>query len=431
MDTLVGFSDEFGESLRRKRFITNLFSGVVESFGYEPVAVPIIERAEAYNPSIIGLSPWPEWNPNGCFFFEIENYDTTYEAPVSKSSALLIPEGTLSITRWLGAKLSDNNTKNTLPVRVYYNLQCFRNELISTLNTGKRRSFSQFGVEILGSNKIEADLEQIILAYESLKKLTDGEMKIVLRVSCNELFLSIANKSGLNHIKRVKAKELLDTIAECKAGKDVERLPSARMGLEELLSEIQSRDIKYIWDYVIDRPAGLITNRDLLLLNDFGPDAMKRLSVISSLLTSNGMPCEVDFCVVRSHEYYTGITFEIDLIGSRKRYVEVGGGGRYDRLLGNFTPPDGPKSVPCVGFAFGVDRLQSALINEGKLVSSKKLFSNYDLAESDNIEQRNLGDFGDNIDISSATTVVQAYLNTVKTLSNERKEKRISIRFNT
>jgi histidyl-tRNA synthetase len=42
--------------------------------------------------------------------------------------------------------------------------------------------------------------------------------------------------------------------------------------------------------------------------------------------------------VARSHECYIGFTFEFDLLGRDSRDVEVGGGGRYDRPLGNRSP---------------------------------------------------------------------------------------------
>ncbi len=61
--------------------------------------------------------------------------------------------------------------------------------------------------------------------------------------------------------------------------------------------------------------------------------------------------------MVRSHEYYTGIAFEIDVLGETDVFVEVGGGGRYDRLVAHFVPEGTVPTVPATGFAFGVERL--------------------------------------------------------------------------
>jgi ATP phosphoribosyltransferase regulatory subunit len=63
-----------------------------------------------------------------------------------------------------------------------------------------------------------------------------------------------------------------------------------------------------------------------------------------------------DFGLVRNIGYYTGAVFEVydPALGA-----PIGGGGRYDELLGRFG-----RKLPAVGFALGVDRLHIALAGE-------------------------------------------------------------------
>jgi ATP phosphoribosyltransferase regulatory subunit len=63
-----------------------------------------------------------------------------------------------------------------------------------------------------------------------------------------------------------------------------------------------------------------------------------------------------DLGLVRSIGYYTGAVFEVydPALGA-----PIGGGGRYDELLGRFG-----RSLPAVGFALGVERLHIALAGE-------------------------------------------------------------------
>jgi ATP phosphoribosyltransferase regulatory subunit len=63
-----------------------------------------------------------------------------------------------------------------------------------------------------------------------------------------------------------------------------------------------------------------------------------------------------DLGLVRNIGYYTGAVFEVydPALGA-----PIGGGGRYDDLLGRFG-----RSLPAVGFALGVDRLHIALAGE-------------------------------------------------------------------
>ncbi|MCR4283481.1 MAG: ATP phosphoribosyltransferase regulatory subunit, partial [Bauldia sp.] len=78
----------------------------------------------------------------------------------------------------------------------------------------------------------------------------------------------------------------------------------------------------------------------------------------------------VDPSVVRGLEYYTGAVFEAELLaqipnekGQPVVFGSVGGGGRYDGLVGRFTGDD----IPATGFSIGVSRLQAALSALGKL----------------------------------------------------------------
>jgi len=74
--------------------------------------------------------------------------------------------------------------------------------------------------------------------------------------------------------------------------------------------------------------------------------------------------------VVRGLEYYTGAVYEIELSfpitdegGAPVRFGSVGGGGRYDGLVGRFRSED----VPATGVSIGVSRLAAALAHLGKL----------------------------------------------------------------
>jgi histidyl-tRNA synthetase len=74
--------------------------------------------------------------------------------------------------------------------------------------------------------------------------------------------------------------------------------------------------------------------------------------------------------VVRGLEYYTGPVFEAELLfeipnekGQPVVFGSVGGGGRYDGLIGRFRGED----TPATGFSIGVSRLQAALAALGKL----------------------------------------------------------------
>ncbi len=110
----------------------------------------------------------------------------------------------------------------------------------------------------------------------------------------------------------------------------------------------------------------------LLGKSDIGAQGAEELLQIEDLARDAGYGPDrirIDPSVVRGLEYYTGPVFEADLTfetrdekGHPVRFGSVGGGGRYDGLVGRFRP----ENTPATGFSIGVSRLFAAL----KLVSS-------------------------------------------------------------
>lgn len=421
MDVVTGFNDRFGQELRIRRFLSNNFSQCAEKFGYEPLAVALVENAEAYDEKVVGASPWPEWDSRGCFYFNIRNYQDSYSDEPETRDVLLIPEGTVSVTRWLGNRLSkeDPNVVQNLGIKVYYDLDCFRNEVVSSLNAGKRRQFSQFGIEILGADSVASDIEPLLVARNTLTTIGVPQNSVVFRLSTNRMFLELANLTTLSESDKVIVKEGLDTIAECKAGKGASRYETQVQELTSFLSS-KTTDEKVLaaWDYIIHREVKPIVDEDYERLSILSSSNLDYLRDVESSLMKHSINVEIDLCVVRSHEYYTGFTFEIDLIGDQgERYVEVGGGGRYDRLLSNFVPDNFPSVIPSTGFAFGVERLMDSLKKAGYLnINSHAMSEFYDFSEEGHVEKINLIQ-QDNIEESC-----NEYLDTVDGLLNKQNE---------
>lgn len=416
MQTIAGFTDRHAGELRRRRFLAASFARVAESFGFEPLEVPIVENADAYDERVVGLSPWPEWNPKGVFELAIPRYLDSYDSDEGHDRAVLIPEGTLSVTRWLASQLKgspDPAGSSELPRKIYYEVACYRNELLNTLGAHKGRQFTQFGIEVLGSGDLLSELETISIAAEGLRSIGVRDTAIGFRISSNGLYSGLASASGLDHRASIVLKELLDTIAECKAGKRPERLDPT---ICELLQLLDANDVPAamaeVWQYIVDRPFGPVSARDLELLGAY-TEHLQRIDQIAKAVADLGVRVDVDFCVVRSHEYYTGVTFEIDLVSEDgSRAVEVGGGGRYDRLMGNFLEDAPGAIVPCAGYAFGLERLSHALEMAGQ----------FDIEQSG----AHLGDeAAPALDLDELSAA--AYVASVHSLRDRRLQERLSV----
>ncbi len=119
--------------------------------------------------------------------------------------------------------------------------------------------------------------------------------------------------------------------------------------------------------------------RELFGKNATSREGLDELQQIADACFAAGYDLDrirVDMSVVRGLEYYTGAVYEAELLaeipnekGQPVVFGSVGGGGRYDGLVGRFQKEE----VPATGFSIGVSRLQAALSALGKFDTSAAL----------------------------------------------------------
>ena len=152
---------------------------------------------------------------------------------------------------------------------------------------------------------------------------------------------------------------------------------------DELL-KVNPTNRKYDWSFGLD----ILGEVALVFeMNDKLAEGIRELAEIETALQAGGytdivteaewsskssepIRIQIDPSVVRGLEYYTGAVFEAELLaeipnetGQPVVFGSVGGGGRYDGLVGRFMK----ENVPATGFSIGVSRLQAALSALGKL----------------------------------------------------------------
>lgn len=354
---IEGTADIFGTHLRKLDFLFRKFTDVITRYGFEQLEVPIIERASSFSEEIIGKSPWPEWDKRGCFYLQINNYSQSFNNLNKTIDALLIPEGTISVTRWLG-KYIESLPDAPLPLKIYYKLPCFRNELIDSLNESKRRQFNQFGIEILGTKKITSDVEIIYLIKRLLVEVGVKSNQIRVRISDVGIFNKLICECAINHYDSILLKEAMDTIAECRAGKKPERQITHENNFNKVLKKYSlTLSQQMMWATILNHSTGNITTEMYEVFPENYKCFLDELTLLCNELKNNDVNSILDLCVVRSHEYYTGISFEVDVITDNVGFIEIAGGGRYDKLVGNFVSDSKYDVIPSTGFAFGMERV--------------------------------------------------------------------------
>lgn len=346
-----GFYDVFDDEAWLENIVSQTLTNLHYMHGYKLLKLPIIERKSSFSKEVVGSSPWPEWNAKNCIPVAIDDYNSGY-VKVGTLDGLLIPEGTVSVARWLSTLVEDQ--EDVLPLKIMYNCPCFRNESIESLIDGhKLRQFDQFGMEILGSSSFHADVETMMLIVEGLNYLGVSKGDILVRLGDVRLFSLLAVTTGLGESDTIRAKELLDRIAETRAKGDdvrgfIEQIHQL-VGHEHLDSKLRTA-----WDDLITTSGHYSSVKNISsVLPEEQVTYLKRLSQV---LEGLGIQSIIDLAVVRSHEYYTSVVMEVDVSTDNYNVIEIAGGGRYDRLISPFTADDHPP-IPAIGYAYGLQRV--------------------------------------------------------------------------
>ena len=224
----------------------------------------------------------------------------------------------------------------TPPLRFCYLAHCYRAVLPSR---GQPRELLQAGIELLGSPAPEGTAEALTVLCHAL----DATGLADYRVGLGDTSLFPALMAGVGIPEPTRA-ELLEALVRRDFVELERRLGDAGLPAphaELLLSVPQRRGgpeaLEDLPGPAADAVAGMRAVYELL-----DPEVAGRVIF--------------DFGLVRNLGYYTGAVFEVydPALGA-----PLGGGGRYDDLLGRFG-----RSLPAVGFALGVDRLHIALAGE-------------------------------------------------------------------
>jgi ATP phosphoribosyltransferase regulatory subunit len=219
------------------------------------------------------------------------------------------------------------------PIRLCYAGEVFRN-----FQSGGRTPFEswQIGAEIFGNDRLEADVEVLLVAIEALQRLGVGDFQISLGHAgflagvIEELGIDAASAAELRDAVDSRNRErLARRLAECAGSAAAQFTEFFHLtGGGDALKRARAQTANAVVHAALD---------DLEHLMD-----VARTLKIEPFLTA-------DFGDVSALDYYTGMTFKIYSPGVG---AEVASGGRYDALLRSFGADE-----PAVGFQFNVDRL--------------------------------------------------------------------------
>lgn len=285
----------------------NVMRRIFQSYGYQEIRFPIVEKTELFKRSIGEVTD----------IVEKEMY--TF---VDKNQEILTlrPEGTACCVRaGIEHGLIYNQTQ-----RLWYTGPYFRHE---RPQKGRYRQFHQYSAEVFGLPGPDIDAELIMMSAAILDKLG---IKSFTKLQLNSL--------GSIESRKAYRKTLIEYFTDHKNQLDEDSKHRLHKNPLRILDS-KNPDMQKI---IANAPK---------LLSHLDDESLKHFETLQEYLTHAGLSFEINECLVRGLDYYTKTVFEwvTDKLGAQG---SVCGGGRYDRLVEQL----GGKPTPALGFSFGMER---------------------------------------------------------------------------
>ena len=200
---------------------------------------------------------------------------------------------------------------------------------------GRYRQFVQCDIDIIGDDSVLAEIELLNASLAALDAL--GLSKAVIRVNHRELLLSLLDSFGVKEADRSSALITLDKLD--------------KIEVTGVVTELRER----LGDGVADKAKAWLLAADLTVP-----------AVLSPLFSAvDEKRLRFDPTLVRGMGYYTGTIFEIEMPGEGSA---IGGGGRYDGMVGKWLGTDVPAVGISIGFERVVDLVETAAPTNGVLL---------------------------------------------------------------
>ena len=313
----VGMATILPHAAKQVRRLEEQLLAQVNRWGYDEIILPTFEYLDVLAP---GLEP------------ELIEHCYQFVDRTTGRTLLLRPDATAQIARTVAMGL----TGTTLPLRLSYRTSVFRYQ---REHAGRGREIFQVGAELIGLDDVTSDSEVVGLMIECLH--TIGLQSFKVSLGHVGFIKALLMRSGLSAQGQKLAEQAV-------ARKDLPRLE------EVLASErISKKAVRTIREAPELYGQGEVLARGRVLA---GGDAslaapLERLAQVYHLLCAAGHQDSLllDLGEFRGFDYYDGVVFDVFAEGMG---AELGGGGRYDHLIGRFGRP-----MPSTGFGLDVDRL--------------------------------------------------------------------------
>ena len=342
-----GMRDFLPSDVRRREYVIGIIKEVYERYGFEPLETPAVENIETL------MGKYGEEGNQLIFkILKRGEHEKSGEADLALRYDLTVP-----LARVVA------QYKDRLPkfFKRYQIQPVWRAERPAR---GRFREFYQCDVDVLGSRSMTVEAELCAAATNALTRL--GFTNFIIRLNHRQALTGILDAAGIETERQLDALVALDKLDKIghegvarelaergiadDAGRKLLGFFEAITALEHA-AQLTADNLAERSEEALNRA---VIGRMLEFVGDHeagarGIDEL-RATVEFASAAGVGAKVRIDPSLARGLSYYTGTIMEInvpDLAGS------LGGGGRYDNLVGMFLG----QSVPACGLSLGLERI--------------------------------------------------------------------------
>lgn len=337
-----GMRDFLPSDVRKREYVIGVIKEVYERYGFEPLETPAVENIE----TLMGKYG-EEGNQLIYKILKRGVHESTGEADLALRYDLTVP---------LARVVAEYRDKLPKFFKRYQIQPVWRADRPAR---GRYREFYQCDVDVLGSRSMIVETEICAAACEVLTKL--GFNDFCVRLNHRKALTGILAVAGValeKHDSALIALDKLDKIGregvekefaardiDEGAGQNLLNFFSALSELEHA-AEIADQPQQALNRAILGRIVEFVGD------NELGAQGVDELQSIIDFAEAigTGERIKIDPSLARGLSYYTGAIIEINV---KELAGSLGGGGRYDNLVGMFLGQD----VPACGFSLGLERI--------------------------------------------------------------------------
>jgi len=321
---------DFGQvEMARRNYIFDTIKGVFQLYGFQQIETPAMENLSTL------MGKYGEEGDK--LLFRIQN---------SGEKAALAPEKGLryDLTVPFARYVVQHREEIVFPFKRFQIQPVWRAD---RPQKGRYREFYQCDVDVIGSDSLVGELELIQIVEEVYRRLG---IRVCLHINNRKVLAGIAEVIGAPD-------KMIDiTVAIDKLDKIGVEAVNAEL-IERGLDAAQVEKLQPILNLSGSTADKLGALKSILASSEVGLKGVEELETLFGLIeaTDVQLNIELDLCLARGLNYYTGAIFEVKALDAQ--IGSITGGGRYDNLTGIFGLPN----VSGVGISFGADRIYDVL----------------------------------------------------------------------